>query len=385
QLALRICFAPGNPRSITTMFDFQSRKDKHSGGDAPRQTQADNVGDATDTIARLQRTLEQETVAAETLRADLDQLREEVERIEASFQQRLAEATARREQAESKLAEQSARLNALGRGREQTMLELQETRAELARVKSERDRLQRELIGVARMQTETLALTDAERDDRRDGTELLPTLEDLMANWSAIEEAPAEQGASFTPALETEDEPEDEMIPANAVFTPDDFRDDQAGEIEGELEVELELEGERRDDSDGGGAQDGGGGARESDSGDGLHDPPTVPAPPRRRNSSVLVFLETDPPIKYPLYKEVTTIGRSELADIRVDGDFISRVHARILTGEGAVTVEDAGSKNGIEVNGRPVLRHALQHGDVVSLGTLHFTYIDTTARGRET
>jgi pSer/pThr/pTyr-binding forkhead associated (FHA) protein len=74
----------------------------------------------------------------------------------------------------------------------------------------------------------------------------------------------------------------------------------------------------------------------------------------------------------------VITIGRSELADIRVDGDFISRVHARVLAHDGRAVVEDVASKNGIKVNGKPVKRQPLQHGDVLSLGKLHFTYIDT-------
>src|SRR5690606_10259682 len=105
------------------------------------------------------------------------------------------------------------------------------------------------------------------------------------------------------------------------------------------------------------------------------------PAPPvRANNSKVLVFVDADPPIKYPLFNEVTTIGRSENADIRVDGDYISRVHARIvLTADGAV-VEDLASTNGIKVNFKPVDRRQLRHGDILSLGKLHFTFIDTEA-----
>jgi pSer/pThr/pTyr-binding forkhead associated (FHA) protein len=94
----------------------------------------------------------------------------------------------------------------------------------------------------------------------------------------------------------------------------------------------------------------------------------------------VLVFLDEDMPIKYPLYKNVMTIGRSEQADIQVNGDFISRVHARLVSTENGVIVEDVDSKNGIRVNSKLTDRHPLRHGDVIGLGKLRFTFIDTSA-----
>jgi hypothetical protein len=113
-----------------------------------------------------------------------------------------------------------------------------------------------------------------------------------------------------------------------------------------------------------------------------LHAAAAAPPPPRReKNSRLLVFVDAEPPIKYPLYKAVMTVGRSETADIRVEGDFISRVHARVTTAaDGQVTAEDVASKNGIQVNNEEVNRRVLRHGDVLSLGKLHFTFIDTAA-----
>jgi hypothetical protein len=113
-----------------------------------------------------------------------------------------------------------------------------------------------------------------------------------------------------------------------------------------------------------------------------LHAAAAAPPPPRReKNSRLLVFVDAEPPIKYPLYKAVMTVGRSETADIRVEGDFISRVHARVTTAaDGQVTAEDVASKNGIRVNNEEVNRRVLRHGDVLSLGKLHFTFIDTAA-----
>jgi pSer/pThr/pTyr-binding forkhead associated (FHA) protein len=92
----------------------------------------------------------------------------------------------------------------------------------------------------------------------------------------------------------------------------------------------------------------------------------------------VLVFLDAAQPIKYPLYKPVMTIGRSDKADIHVEGDYISRVHARLLSTHDGVVVEDIASKNGIKVNSKQTDRQILHHGDVLGIGKLRFTFIDT-------
>jgi pSer/pThr/pTyr-binding forkhead associated (FHA) protein len=105
-------------------------------------------------------------------------------------------------------------------------------------------------------------------------------------------------------------------------------------------------------------------------------------ASPPPRVSRVLVLLDEAQPIKYPLYKEVMTIGRSEQADIQIQSDFISRVHARVVSSDdGLVVVEDVASKNGIRVNSEQTARHELQHGDVVALGKTRFTFIDTSLK----
>jgi pSer/pThr/pTyr-binding forkhead associated (FHA) protein len=105
------------------------------------------------------------------------------------------------------------------------------------------------------------------------------------------------------------------------------------------------------------------------------------PAPPPVSGMTrLLVFLDAAHPIKYPLFKDVMTIGRSESADIQIDGHFISRVHARIVRAADKVTVEDVGSKNGISVNSEAVTRHELKHGDVIGIGKLRFTFIEVSA-----
>ena len=71
----------------------------------------------------------------------------------------------------------------------------------------------------------------------------------------------------------------------------------------------------------------------------------------------------------FRITQKVTTMGRSRDCDIVVPDANVSRVHAEVRH-EGLVYVlVDLGSTNGVEVNGRRVLRHSLRDGDRVSLG----------------
>jgi pSer/pThr/pTyr-binding forkhead associated (FHA) protein len=85
--------------------------------------------------------------------------------------------------------------------------------------------------------------------------------------------------------------------------------------------------------------------------------------------------------MRFPLNKQNTTIGRARESDIRINGQFISRIHARVLTYAAGTVIEDLGSKNGIFVNSRPISRCTLKDGDVVSLGgKLELRYVELDA-----
>jgi hypothetical protein len=247
---------------------------------------------------------------------------------------RLARLERALEAAEARLADQSARLDALGSGREESMRLLNETRAELARVAGERDQLQKRLIDIEGMQTETIALPDEEGEEEPGIRTALPSIDELMASLNLmIDETAAEgRGARLSgPSAERPEGEWQEMI-APELIAPEEF----------------------------GGAQ------------------PQADAPASGNVSRLLVFMDAAHPIKYPLYKEVMTIGRSESADIQIDGEYISRVHARIVYAGGVTIIEDAGSRNGFKINSADSIRHALKHGDVVTIGKLHFTFVDT-------
>ena len=72
----------------------------------------------------------------------------------------------------------------------------------------------------------------------------------------------------------------------------------------------------------------------------------------------------------FPLREEVTTIGRGQGVDIRLDDPSVSRLHAELYRRGPYVYVVDLGlSRNGTRVNGRPVARRVLDEGDVLSFG----------------
>jgi diguanylate cyclase (GGDEF)-like protein len=73
-------------------------------------------------------------------------------------------------------------------------------------------------------------------------------------------------------------------------------------------------------------------------------------------------------------------IGRASDADVRIEGPGISRHHARVRIGGGAVEFEDLNSTNGSFINGQRVERRELLPGDKIQLGSgtiLRFGYQD--------
>lgn len=68
-------------------------------------------------------------------------------------------------------------------------------------------------------------------------------------------------------------------------------------------------------------------------------------------------------------------LGREAQNEVHIDENGASRQHARVLLHNGAVWVQDAGSRNGIHVNGQRVPDHKqLKEGDRLIVGTHAFT-----------
>jgi hypothetical protein len=230
------------------------------------------------------------------------------------------------QEAQAKLADQSVRLDALGRGREESIQLLSRARAELMLVSAERDRLQQQLTSIERMQTETITLPD-DQEVGPDIHALLPSIDELMSSLHLMLNESKVSGRLSSLRGQPAEAPDaewQEMI-APEVMAPEEYG--------------------------------------------------------RTRASRLLVYMNLEHPIKFPLHKGVLTIGRSESANIRLNGKFVSRIHARIICSDDEAIIEDAGSRNGFKINSVAVKRHTLAHGDVIGIGKLHFTFVDTAQR----
>jgi chromosome segregation ATPase len=101
-----------------------------------------------------------------------------------------------------------------------------------------------------------------------------------------------------------------------------------------------------------------------------------------RRRVRIIVSLEGEHTIRYPLYKPAMIIGRSSDADIHIIGRFTSRRHARVvITDDDSAVIEDLGSLNGIRVNDEIVTRHILQDGDMLDIGGARLQFVDLGER----
>jgi hypothetical protein len=86
--------------------------------------------------------------------------------------------------------------------------------------------------------------------------------------------------------------------------------------------------------------------------------------------------------LRFPLFKNRLTIGRSRQNDVQLKGPSISRRHAVVVTDGESTRVIDWGSKNGVAVNSKPITEHFLENGDIVTVGTAKFRYEERRKRG---
>jgi len=80
---------------------------------------------------------------------------------------------------------------------------------------------------------------------------------------------------------------------------------------------------------------------------------------------------------RFPVTSEGLRVGRDAGNEIHLDDAGVSRQHARVLLHNGAVWVQDAGSRNGIFVNGERVPDHKqLKIGDKLVVGAHTFELV---------
>jgi predicted subunit of tRNA(5-methylaminomethyl-2-thiouridylate) methyltransferase len=101
----------------------------------------------------------------------------------------------------------------------------------------------------------------------------------------------------------------------------------------------------------------------------------------RERVTRVLTGTIDGQELRFPLFKDRLTIGRTSQNDIQLKSEHVSRRHAVVVI-EGDVTrVIDWGSKNGVFVNSKRVKEHFLKNNDIVSVGAAEFRYEERAKR----
>jgi chromosome segregation ATPase len=99
------------------------------------------------------------------------------------------------------------------------------------------------------------------------------------------------------------------------------------------------------------------------------------------RVTRVLIGKIGDQLLRFPLFKDRLTIGRTSDNDIQLNAGYISRRHAVVQTDGETTRVIDWGSKNGVYVNSKQVTEHFLKNGDIVTIGNAHFRYEERPKR----
>lgn len=77
------------------------------------------------------------------------------------------------------------------------------------------------------------------------------------------------------------------------------------------------------------------------------------------------------------LDKNITVIGRSDECDFVLSGREVSRRHCQVIRTDHGFLVEDLGSANGTFINGQPIQRQELKHGDKIDIADFTLTFND--------
>ena len=82
--------------------------------------------------------------------------------------------------------------------------------------------------------------------------------------------------------------------------------------------------------------------------------------------------------VEHDLVRQRTKIGRSQVADVPLKHKSVSRKQAVIEQRSNRYVLMDAGSKNGMLVNGDPAVELILTDGDIIEVGLFEITFQET-------
>src|SRR3979490_3493434 len=92
----------------------------------------------------------------------------------------------------------------------------------------------------------------------------------------------------------------------------------------------------------------------------------------------LVLSLDSQVMAEYNMNKERYTIGRLPDNDIRIDNPAVSGHHSLIINILNDSFLEDLNSTNGTYVNGKLIKKHAMQHGDVITVGHHQLRFVDS-------
>jgi len=91
----------------------------------------------------------------------------------------------------------------------------------------------------------------------------------------------------------------------------------------------------------------------------------------------LILSLDSQVMAEYNMSKERYTIGRLPDNDVRIDNPAVSGHHSLIINILNDSFLEDLNSTNGTYVNGKLIKKHALQNGDVITIGHHQLRFAD--------
>jgi len=98
----------------------------------------------------------------------------------------------------------------------------------------------------------------------------------------------------------------------------------------------------------------------------------------------LILSLDSQVLAEYNMSKERYTIGRLPDNDVRIDNPAVSGHHSLIINILNDSFLEDLNSTNGTYVNGKLIKKHALQHGDVITIGHHQLRFSDDRSTEKE-
>ena len=102
---------------------------------------------------------------------------------------------------------------------------------------------------------------------------------------------------------------------------------------------------------------------------------------PANRLTRQLIGSADGKDLRFPLFRNRLSIGRTKHNDIQLDLRFVSRRHAVVATDNHATRIIDWGSRNGVYVNKKRITEQILKSGDVITIGLTNLRYEERSKR----